>query len=204
MFGNERAIHDSSIKVARGHRRTENGIPGEESYVSSWIKKEVSGTKLTDLVHTYVQLHSTWSPSGLSPTSMTVLVVSVLTKVFVTTVPVSSTTYYLSMQCVYQSCTGHFTSLITLTLWWLAEAATLSKFTCTWGFETVFTDRERWLGCHFRDDRRRSKEHELYTGQRGNTLTYSAMHVVRNVHARFWCGQPSPNHVCEFSIHCTT
>ena len=46
----EGAIRDSNIKVSRGHRPTENVIPGEEdSYMSTGTKKEINGTKLTDL-----------------------------------------------------------------------------------------------------------------------------------------------------------
>ena len=47
-------IHDTRIRVSRGHQPAENVIPGEEaSYLSKGLKKEVSGTKLADLLTMY-------------------------------------------------------------------------------------------------------------------------------------------------------
>ena len=47
-------IHDSNMNIARGHTPTENVIPGEEeSYMLTGMKKEISGTKFTDLLSMY-------------------------------------------------------------------------------------------------------------------------------------------------------
>ena len=50
----EGSLHDTCIKVSRGHPPTENVIPGEEaSYIARGMKKEVSDTKISDLLTMY-------------------------------------------------------------------------------------------------------------------------------------------------------